>query len=329
MYINVYNPGSLVTSTIQHHPAPSSTIQHHPDPAPWQPLGLLPAALLGPATVPRSPPINRSTDPCQSSSRAFSKAPCCWLSLAGVISGLSMSSWHMERSFHVKGSGLCEKITRKIQPNKFLSACQRWLWMWVVLRKKKNFTHLFKWERWLKDPLYRLQHNWMLGIWYKYCQYISASDWDFKKGYPEINAFKAVLPTVEDILLLLLYFGRCIIAAWFHNLPTRRTLQKWNSNKTISLMMEFQQFPASEKLWKSNNNVLTTNHPALKGFCTNDTAWSQVGMSSLYWVSAWCLFGLPQWCLKPEASWQKNICHSVEKNTSFSSQNKLFLYNLI
>ena len=222
---------------------------------------------IGRQPIPVGPPINRIL-PCQSSSRAFSKAPCCWLSLAGVISGLSMSSWHMERSFHVKGSGLCEKITRKIQPNKFLSACHRWLWMWVVLRKK--ITHLFKWERWLKDPLYRLQHNWMLGIWYKYCQYISASDWDFKKGYPEINAFKAVLPTVEDILLLLLYFGRCIIAAWFHNLPPRWTLQKWNSNKKNSLMMEFQQFPASENLWKSNKNFLTTNHPALKGFCTND-----------------------------------------------------------
>ena len=134
---------------------------------------------IGRQPIPVGPPINRIL-PCQSSSRAFSKAPCCWLSLAGVISGLSMSSWHMERSFHVKGSGLCEKITRKIQPNKFLSACHRWLWMWVVLRKK--ITHLFKWERWLKDPLYRLQHNWMLGIWYKYCQYISASDWDFKKG---------------------------------------------------------------------------------------------------------------------------------------------------
>lgn len=83
--------------------------------------------------------------------------------------------------------------------------------------------------------------------------------------------------------------------------------QQFPDDGTLMMMMEFQQFPASENLWKSNKNFLTTNHPALKGFCTNDTAWSQVGMSSLYWVSAWCLFGLPQWCLKPEASWHEHL----------------------
>ena len=116
---------------------------------------------------------------------------------------------------------------------------------------------------------------------------------------------------ILHIYIQSMYMYRYIyISIYIHisiNLPPRRTLQKWNSDKTISLMMEFQQFPASENLWKSNKNFLTTNHPALKGFCTNDTAWSQVGMSSLYWVSAWCLFGLPQWCLKPEASWHEHL----------------------
>ena len=66
-------------------------------------------------------------------------------------------------------------------PTKQVSQCLSSLALDVGGLEKK-ITHLFKWERWLKDPLYRLQHNWMLGIWYKYCQYISASDWDFKKG---------------------------------------------------------------------------------------------------------------------------------------------------
>lgn len=241
-----------------------------------------------------------------------------------------------------KEVGSARKLQGKSSQRSFsvpVSACQRWLWMWVVLRKKTSLICSNGSGGW---KILYIDSNIIecLGFGTSTVNtylHLIETYWDFKKGYPEINAFKAVLPTVEDILLLLLYFGRCIIAAWFHNLPPRWTLQKWKTSgnrTTISWWWNADDddgIPTISSIRKPLE--IEQEFPHYKSSSSKGILHQWHCMKSSWYVQPVLGFGvMPFWTssMMPQArsivTWTSVILSS---DTSCSSQNKLFLYNLI